>query len=131
MRTYKEILSRINQIAPFDRFGFETSYLLEFLPYNALPEKMQEHADPCSWVAMDRTEEHIRTRMIDYMSYAWEKANDERGISAYRSMCHYNVWLWMLGEDWGDLTEGYTDYGKPTLRRLCDFLSLDAAQFHG
>lgn len=128
MRTDAEILKRIREVDSEDLLGFEVSYLMEFLPYKLLPKKAQEKIDPTEWPETCRSAECIRERMVDYMPFAWEKANDERGISAYRSLCHYKTWLWMLGEDWGNITVGYTDYGKPTLRRLCEFLGLDSAR---
>ena len=32
-----------------------------------------------------------------------DEANDERGLSAGRSMDHYSAWTWLAGDDLGDL----------------------------
>jgi len=72
----------------------------------------------------------VRDQMVDYMEFAWEKANDERGMSAYRSMAHYTSWLWLDGDEylWKTL-EGYTDYGRPQLIEICKYLGIDWKPF--
>jgi hypothetical protein len=55
------------------------------------------------------------------MPFAWEKANDCRGLSANRSIEHMTAWLWMLGDDLADKMDGlYEYYGKPCLRAICE-----------
>lgn len=53
----------------------------------------------------------------DYLPFAWEKANDCRGISAGRSLDHIRTWLWLA--DFDDLAEkhfgDYSHYGKRQL----------------
>jgi len=59
--------------------------------------------------------------MRDYISFAWEKANDKRGISANRSIDHFKGWLWLLGDEEGIeyLKANYAPYGKPGLAYTC------------
>ena len=33
------------------------------------------------------------------MTFAWDKANNERNLSAGRSINHFEVWLWLLGDE--------------------------------
>jgi len=69
--------------------------------------------------------------MIDYMSVAWEKATDERGLSANRSLLHYQNWFWLLGED--EIAKHMFDncgsYGKLKLRVIQKYLGLNQADY--
>ena len=67
------------------------------------------------------TGKNIIKVMKKYMSFAWEKANDKRGISANRSIDHFKGWLWLLGDEEGIeyLKANYAPYGKPGLAYIC------------
>ena len=83
MRTQEEILARINEIKGKDFFGFETSDLIGFLNYENAKPFLKEGVKKSAWKIEKRTPKEI---MIDYMPFAWEKANNKRGISASRNM---------------------------------------------
>jgi len=57
------------------------------------------------------------------MTFAWDKANGHRGLSASRTMDHYTAWVWMLGDEEvagvGNL-KNYDAYGKENLAKICD-----------
>ena len=63
-------------------------------------------------------------KMKEYMEFAWEKANEFRGLSAMRSMHHYTAWTWLLGDDFGNLLQ-YDYYGKDNLIRICEHYGWD------
>lgn len=120
MRTQDEIVSRIDRIRSEDFFGFETSDLVVALDY--------EHAKPflasgCTKEEWDLgrpeyTPENSRKLIRDYLEFAWEKANDERGISASRSQSHFRAWIWLAGDDEvlaAVESAPYEPYGKPKL----------------
>jgi len=129
MRSQEEIVARIEKARKVDLLNFEWPRYLDALDF--------EHAKPYlkeeSWEeekkkpVLFKTAEDIRTRMVSYMPFAWEKANNCRGISAGRSISHYVAWLWLLGEEKlaGEI-ENYEFYGKPQLRQICEFLGLNA-----
>lgn len=66
---------------------------------------------------------------VQYMDFALQKAHGQRGISAYRSLCHYAAWLWLCleDEDWAHFEdwEDYTDYGLPQLAKARDLLGME------
>lgn len=68
--------------------------------------------------------------MIEYMPFAWEKANNCRGLSAGRSLAHYTAWLWLDGDNeiWPTL-EDYEYYGKDKLVEICNYLGIDSKQW--
>lgn len=57
----------------------------------------------------------------DYMSFAWDKANDCRSLSASRSIEHMSAWLFLLGKEElvTRINEEYAFYGKTSLYLIC------------
>ena len=128
MRTESEIIARIEARKDADIFGFEWPYYLSSLPFEAAKPYLKPEATGDDWKV--KTLDEIRAEAIDYMAFAWDKANNCRGISANRSIMHYQAWLWLLGEDWGDtLMDDYEFYGKPQLVRICEYFGLDSKKW--
>jgi hypothetical protein len=69
--------------------------------------------------------------MNEYMSFAFEKARGERGISANRSIMHYIAWIWLNSEDEfateidTDFEENYHSYGISILKKICKHYGWD------
>jgi len=126
MRTTDEIIARIESRQLEDPLGFEWPFYVQALPYDRAKAFLAPFGDDGKIV----TDAEVRAQCIEYMPFAWEKANNFRGISASRSISHYQAWLWLLGEDWADsLHDSYEFYGKPQLVRICEYLKLDPNQW--
>lgn len=128
MRTDKEIIERVNAISHSDFFGFESADLITCLPFNSAKPFLKEGVTEEEWQPDPRDRESVLKRMVDYMPFAWEKANNERGISAGRSMSHYSAWIWLAGDDLGNLNR-YNYYGKDNLVKICEFYGWDSSQW--
>lgn len=126
-RTAEQILERIEKRKPLDIFGFEWPYLLDVLTFEQARPYLKAEATPADWNVKSLAQ--IREEAINYMPFAWEKANGCRGLSAGRSIAHYQAWLWLLGVDWVDELENYQYYGKDELVRICNFLGLDSSKW--
>jgi hypothetical protein len=126
MRTDTEILARIAEVKERDFFALEQTDLALCLPRELAVDFFKDVV--ADWQPQPHDRESMIARMLDYMSFAWEKAIDKRGLSAVRSMCHYNAWVWLAGDDLGDLTE-YEFYGKDNLVRICELYGWDASQW--
>ena len=127
MRTQEEIVTRIQERFEVDTFGFEVYEYIKALDYKHAKPYLKPEVTKSMWKPLFKTDKDVRNKMINYMPFAWEKANSSRGISAYRSICHYTAWLWLLGEEkMAEEIQCYEYYGKPQLRRVCEFLGLDA-----
>ena len=136
MRTQDEIVARIDERKQGDPFGFEWhEYFtmgLDFAhaqPFFGKDAEVDEEGwdDPL-------TDDQIHAKMEAYMPFAWDKANNCRGISASRSVQHYVAWLWMVGEDelaaWcADDVANYEHYGKEILIRICEHFGWDWEQW--
>lgn len=128
MRTQTEILERIERLSIGDLFGFETSDLIASLPYEQAKPYLNADVRPEQWMPDSLERDDIIQRMKGYMPFAWEKANNCRGISAARSLAHFMSWLWLAGDDLGDLLD-YQWYGKDQLRKICEHYGWDADQW--
>lgn len=128
MRTDEEITARIEEQYPEDMLGFMTQDLILALPFDKAKPYLSDTVTAETWTPKPRDADSLKCRMVEYMPFAWDKANNKRGISAARSLCHYASWLWLAGVDLGNLTE-YTAYGKEHLRRICEYLGLDPDQW--
>lgn len=125
MRTEAEVVARIRERQPQDLLGFEWKLYLEVLSFAAAREFLKDDAQAADWIT-PKTEAQVRQDAIDYLAFAWDKANHCRGISANRSISHYQAWLWLLEVEWADeLWDDYEFYGKPQLVRICEYLGVD------
>lgn len=128
MRTQQEILQRIRERENDDFFGYERSDLVDYLEYENAKPFLNDTTTKESWGKEPR--KSPKDVMIEYMPFAWDKANNFRGLSASRSMSHYISWLWLDGDDelWKTL-EDYEFYGKPQLVKICGYLGLDSSKW--
>lgn len=127
-RTDDEIISRIEQLKETDFFGFQTTDLIVRLPFDKAKPYLKPEVQESEWTPAPRDRASVIAEMLQYMPFAWEKANDCRGLSAGRSMAHYSAWTWLCGDDLGDL-ERYSFYGKDNLVRICKHYGWDAGQW--
>jgi len=127
-RTDDEIISRINVVADRDFFGFEVSDLVVRLEYEKAKQFIPTDVIQKDWEVVSREPADVISMMHNYMSFAWEKANDGRGLSAGRSLSHYSAWIWLAGDDLGDLLE-YEFYGKDKLVLICNHYGWDSSKW--
>lgn len=132
MRTQAEILNRLALIDSgkfMDPFGVWNGHLVMALPYEAALPFLTEGTTSEEFNKIRTVNDGaIIAEMLDYMPFAWGKANDFRGLSAARTMDRYGAWLWLLNIDLGEMRD-YEFYGKPNLIRICDHFGWDASQW--
>lgn len=126
MKTQEEILQKIENVKDEDIFRTITNDLLVYLEFDKVKPFLKDCVTEEQWGEMsnDLTVENVKKLMIDYLPFAYEKAEGERGLSAARSMDHYYAWIWLLGEEerFGDVRE-YVGYGIHNLNEIKTFLS--------
>lgn len=130
-RTQEEIVARIEEVSKDDFFGAKRTDLLQFLSYENAKSSLKEEVTAEDWSKNQKecTKENIVAEIKNYMPFAWDKANDKRGISAGRSQDHMEAWLWLLNdpelyEKW-ESTE-YNYYGKEKLNVICKALEIES-----
>jgi len=118
-RTQDEILVRIEEVEGDDFFGFQRSDMIDYLDFNHAKPFLKDGVTSDEWCAKTNPVEAIR----EYMSFAWDKCNDERGLSASRSIEHMTAWLWLAGDNEAVdvLEEGlFGHYGADALEYICN-----------
>lgn len=126
-RTDAEIVKRIAERLPVDDvLGFETSDLGSYLPFHLADTLFPATYVEVEWTQLPRDRDSVVAQMLEYMPFAWEKANDRKSLSASRTMSHYSAWVWLAGDDLGELTE-YEFYGKDNLVRICNHYGWDSS----
>lgn len=131
-RTDAEIVARINFLSPKDPFGFTIGDLIFRLPFAAAKPFLKPDAVESEWEVLSREPDFILKEMRDYLNFAWDKANNCRGLSAGRSIAHFQSWLWLYGEDKAaDELEHYNYYGKPHLAAISEWLGVDWRSLDG
>jgi hypothetical protein len=127
MRTDFEIVDRIKEIESIDFLGLEESYLVSYLPVD-LASVYVRVDNPNEWTVIPRDHANVLTEMLNYMPFAWSKANEFRSLSALRSMSYYRTWIWLVGGD-VSIFDNYEYYGKDILRKICDTYGWDSKQW--
>ena len=134
MRTQDEIITRIGERREHDFLGFEIDEYILCLDFAHAGPYLKDGATEENWAGATDVLPPVE-RMQAYMEFAWGKANDERGISANRSVLHYIAWLWLTEED-EPLAKvehmydtDYHYYGKPILEIVCDHFGWDWTQW--
>lgn len=124
--TQDEIVARIHEQKDGDALGFEWHEYASALDADHADVFCKDDADMSKWKQVYPDEAAVREAMRHYVPFAWEKANDCRGISSNRSISHYIAWCWLIGDrefskELEDLYDTrYQFYGKPLLVRICD-----------
>jgi len=128
MRTQEEIVARYKDEASNDFLGTQRAELIGRLDFAHAREFLKPEATEDKWpVPLSREDEEVRKAAVDYLPFAWEKANDCRGLSAGRSLDHYRAWFWLLGDEemMRELAGSHTLYGKPMLVKISEKLGVD------
>ncbi len=124
MKTQDEIVTRIRDRKGQDPLGFETSEYLDYLDFAHAKEFLKPEVTPEQWEEVYSKAKTPEDAIKDYMPFAWDKANNCRGISASRSISHMIAWLWLDKKDWSEIDD-YEYYGKPQLLRICEEYGID------
>ncbi len=130
MRTQDEIVTRIKAREANDILGFEVLEYVDYLDFEHARPYLKDEVTEDEWEG-PRSLTEVKDVMEEYMEFAWGKANNCRGISANRSISHYQAWLWLDGqhEMADNLMDNYEFYGKPQLEQVCEYLGLDHKQW--
>lgn len=133
VRTLSEVFERLGEglrenTAIIEMYWeFRGKILAEFLPKEKLEEL--DLLPPDDWKPEPLTRETVLKKMSDYFEYAVEKCVGQRGISASRSVEHYEEWVWLLGDDefLREMKETeYEPYGAPILLKVAERYGFDS-----
>lgn len=132
MRTDAEIVAQVKAIQAGDFFGFEAEPLIHRLDFATAMAAgfLKEDATEEAWGdPKPRNGDGLRQEAKDYLSFAFGKAEDHRGLSAGRSVAKMRAYLWLMGND-AALAEydaaPYRNYGVPQLLVAAKHLGVEA-----
>lgn len=135
LRSEEEIKAKINKNSDEPMmFDFRNEVLVPYLSYEMARELLTEEGqkkydeDKSAWIKNDSLKDCVQD-FLDYMTFAWGKAVDQRSLSASRSIQKLGSWLWLLNrEDLEELInkdELYNPYGAPALIAVCEQLGVE------
>jgi len=138
LRTQEEILEKYKEYEDDGRmFDFRPEVLLEHLSYENNSQFLSDEykakisSGEINYSFVDNVLEATQD-FLDYMVFAWMKAQDERGLSASCSIQKLSAWLWLLNRE--DLESKinedglYNPYGAPALVEVCKALEINAPE---
>lgn len=125
IRKQEEILEKFKSIDQFDDFfGVQRTDLLLFMEFEtAVPFLKDEYVkDVKSGKEEYKHKTDPKKEILSYLPFAFEKAENQRGLSAARSLDHLKTWIWLdddkfYNEIIEDI-ENYTNYGIPQLKKI-------------
>lgn len=134
-RSDDDIVTRLRSVMDTDFLGFKAEVLVPYLGYDHAVEFMR--ADPDTGepaIGRDEWEERALTRLApaaagaDYLPFAVGKIEDERGISASRSVEKLTEWAWLDEQDdlVADMSNpvNYGHYGDAAVRLYAEHYGL-------
>lgn len=114
VRSTEEIVARI-EVVRTGWFEFQSGDLIPWLPFEHAKAYLKEGVSSDEWEAQRNSGDPLED-VREYLPFAWDKANNCRGLSAGRSVDHMKAWLFLAGFDLDDeLDRIYERYGKPCL----------------
>ena len=130
MKTQDEIVDRFHARKANDLFGFEVCEYVRALDYEHAKPLLEPDVQPEDWKPDLLDDEAVRKTIRDYAAFAWDKANNRRGISVNRSIMHYVAWIWLIDEEFAaqidrQFDESYAYYGKDILVAICERFDVD------
>lgn len=130
-RTQEEIFNKIKNDDSF--FGFTSNVLINYLNYENAKEILSKEyiqkieSGEIEYEQITDVYETVQD-FLDYMVFAWMKAEDEKGMSASRSIYKLAAWMWLLGrEDLESIlldSSKYNPYGSPALIQVSKKLGI-------
>ncbi len=125
MRKPEDIKKFMEKFSKEDFFGVIRQDCISCLPYEAASEYLSEEVTADAWDARYlKNDEEVISEIIKYLPFAYNKAENERGLSAIRSLQHFLAWFYCLGNDEMVSTihymmnSDYAPYGMPVLQRI-------------
>lgn len=118
-RTQQEIADRVEKVIGEDLFGFKSEVLIPYLEFDRAKVYLNDGVTAAEWARITSDVDAAPAEGAEYFQFAVAKCEDERGISANRSVMKLAEWAWLDGQD--DLAEQMEDddnygwYGRTAL----------------
>jgi len=134
MRSFEEMKEFIEKN---DILGMTYGDIIDCLPYEKAKEYLTNdyiekiESGEAKWE--EYNEYTIIRKIKDYLEFAWAKANNQRGLSASRSIKHFQNWFYMFNNKYCDKLvksmKAYEYYGKPWLVIISELVNVKWKKF--
>lgn len=128
-RTDEQIVARIEEVRAQDMFGFKTEVLLRHLSFEAAKPYLKDEITESDWAEIQAETGTPAEAGADYLPFAVGKIEDERGLSAGRSVQKFAEWAWLDGKDelaaQIDDDGNYGWYGETAVRLYAEHYGLE------
>jgi len=130
-RTSAEIYTRAQTQAADDYFGFSQSLLLAYCDYETVLPLLNDAVTEADWAKIAESPAKIGEAARSYYGFALGKIENERGISAERSVIKLREYAWLMGRD--DVVAAmdaapYPSYGAPKVAVFGEAFGFAAAK---
>lgn len=129
--TQEQIVARVRERQDIDFFGIEIPDYVEYLKFPFAKEFLKPDTKESEWESDELSYDGVVKKIKEYIPFAWEKANDFRGLSARRSILHFIAWSWLSGdfefakEIQKEFETNFRFYGKDILVKVCNHYGID------
>jgi len=129
----KDVRERFLARRDDDHFGFEAHEYCQYCGFDWLKKNdvfkkgIRRTKKNIKEYGMKIYRESIIKQMKDYMSFAYGKADGERGLSSGRSIQHYIAWAWLAGDvEFSNRIDEmsdreYSGYGMSILKSISEY----------
>lgn len=129
LRTQEELVAKFDEVQKSGGFlDFRPEVLINYLTFENAKPHLKKDAVEKEWEVIETIEKCVQ-EFLDYMKFAWGKAEDQRGLSASRSIQKLGMWLWIMNrEDLSMILDDdslYNPYGAPALIEVCDKMGIE------
>jgi hypothetical protein len=124
-RTPEEIVAEVNRLGEdswSDWMGTKRGDMIEYLPYDLAKPFLKDGVGPEDWPDQEKTPFQLAK---EYMDFAIGKCTGHRGISAGRSVEHFQAWFWLAGEEASVDWDEYANYGAPVLKKVAELIGFN------
>lgn len=126
MLTQQQILDAVTAGRTSDALdGRDYARLSAFFPDSDLPTLGFTVKEGMTREALPWTEENVRKQLAQDVAFGFEKALNQRGISASLMVNVVQMWMWVLKDDELATSENYAQYGLPILKAVALKFGLD------
>ncbi len=135
LRSHEELVAKFIELQSMETMlDFKSEVLVNYLTFEDakpyLSEEFRKEIESGSgqWQQITSIEKCV-AEFLNYMEFAWGKAQDRRGISASRNIDKLGMWLWIMNrEDLQEILDDddlYNPYGAPALVEVCNQLGIE------
>lgn len=134
IRKVNEIHEKINEGFKNDFFGFGKSDIVDALSFEEAKQYLSKENLQKTNIKEEfennslKSKSDVLARMKDYLSFAYDKAENQRGISADRSIQHFIAWAWLIDDEFykwleSEYETNYHSYGLHILRNIEEWIN--------